>query len=306
MAVIAILRDLWRHRRLVLVGFFIAFAAMLLVMFRFAFDGGPQLESRQYDVGVASTAVHIDSQSSQTVDLGGSEVQVDVAGLAARAKVLANLLAVRPLRDEIASSAGVSPDRLITELSSTTEPGAPPAVATDVAIDRDDPAANVVSLQTSETVPIITVNTQAPARGTAMRLATSTVKTLRTYLDTESAESGNPIPLDRQLVMRELGEPSSATTRRGPGKAQAVFVFLLLLGLWCGGVLVVAGLSRALWQQTAEGANAADARDLQALRLPPPDREDERPARAAPARVGERPDHELWLPPSEETPSRVA
>ncbi len=306
MAVFAILRDLWRHRRLVLVGLFLATAVMLLVMFRFTFDGSPQLESRQYDVGVASTAVHIDSQSSQTVDLGAAEVEVDVTTLAARAKLLANLLVTRPLRDEIARSSDVGPDLLITELSSTTEPGAPPAVATDVKVDRDDPAANVVSLQTSETVPIITVNTQAPTKETAARLAASTVATLRAYLKGETAQSANPIPLGRQLVMRELGEPTAAISRRGPGKAQAVGVFLLLLGIWCGGVLVIAALSRALWQQTAESEDVVDDRELRSLRLPPSDREDERPAGTAPARVGERPDHELWLPPSEETPSRVA
>ncbi len=306
MAIFAVLRDLWRHRRLVLVGLLLATAVMLLVMFRFTFDGSPQLESRQYDVGVASTAVHIDSLSSQTVDLGASEVEVDVTTLAVRAKLLANLLATRPLRDDIARAAGVRPDVLITELSSTTEPDAPPAVATDVTVDRDDPAANVVSLQTSETVPIITVNTQAPTQRTAARLAASTVTTLRHFLEVETAESANPIPGARQLVMRELGEPSAATTRRGPGKAQAVGVFLLLLGLWCGGVLVIAGLSRALWQQTAEGEGPADDRELRALQLPPRDGQDERPAGAAPARVGERSDHKLWLPPSEETPSRVA
>ena len=150
------------------------------------------------------------------------------------------------------------------------------------------------------------MNTQAPTKRTAARPAASTVATLRAFLKGETAQSANPIPGGRQLVMRELGEPTAATTRRGPGKAQAVGVFLLLLGLWCGGVLVIAGLSRALWQQTAESEDPADDRELRALQLPPSDREDERPAGTAPACVGERPDHKLWLPPSEETPSRVA
>lgn len=297
MAFVAVLRELWRHRLLVLLGVAIALVAQLLLTFNVTLGIPPKLESRQYDVGVASSAVFIDSQSSQVADLGsGGEVQVDVSSLSARAKLLANLLVTRPLRDEIAVASKVPPDRLITELSSTTEPGAPPPEASDANLRRDDPDANIISLQTSETVPIITVNAQAPTEETAARLAASTVETLRTYL--ASVVSSNRVPDVRQLVMRPLGEPTSATSRRGPGKSKAATIFVLLLALWCGGILGVSALSTA-WRQ-------ALVADQFAPNLSPPDPEGEAPAGIAPTDVSESPDDELRSVPPPQTTSRVA
>src|SRR5262245_3315046 len=125
MAAVAIIRELWRFRRLVVVGVVLAITAQLLILYNVTPGLPPTFETRQYEVGVASGAVLIDSQSSQSVDLGTTEVEVDVGSLSARAKLLANLLVTRPLRDEIATAAGVAPDKLLAELSSTTEPGAP-------------------------------------------------------------------------------------------------------------------------------------------------------------------------------------
>src|SRR5690606_13982689 len=97
----------------------LALAVLILMLYRVTPGLPPQVESRQYQVGIASGAVLIDSQLSQTVDLGGADedIEVDVASLAARARLLANLLVTRPLRDDIARMSGVAPNRLITELS---------------------------------------------------------------------------------------------------------------------------------------------------------------------------------------------
>jgi hypothetical protein len=302
MAAIGVLRDLLRHRRVVVVGVLIAVSAMVLMVYRVTPGLPPSFESRQYEVGVASGAVLIDSQSSQAVDLGTAEVKVDVGSLSARAKLLANLLVTRPLRDEIATQAGVRPDRLITELSSTTEEGTPPPEATDVTVGVDDPDANIISLQTSDTVPIITVNAQAPTEETAARLAASTIARLQEYLDTVSAD--NQVPDIRKLVMRPLGEPTSSVASRGPGKRQAVMVFLFLLVLWCGGVLILARVAKAWWQAAAYESPADP--DLFPRNGLVPHAEDEAPGRLPAARPGERPHHEAWLPPGSESTSRVA
>jgi hypothetical protein len=301
-----VLRDLLRHRWVVLLGVLIALTAGLLAMFRVSFGPLPGLESRQYEVGVASAAVLIDSQSSQAVDLGTAEVKVDVGSLSARAKLLANLLVTRPLRDDIARQAGVSPDRLITQLSSTTEPGAPPPEASDVTVQADDPEANIISLQTSDTVPIITVNAQAPAEKTAGALAASTIGRLQEYLDSVSA--ANQVPDIRKLVMRPLGEPTATTAPRGPGKRQAVIVFLLLLAVWCGGVLLMARLAKDWWRVAAyeEGVqNPPFSDDPLGLDLPP-DPGDEAAGGAPEPPVGERADGEHWLPPLPDSTSRAA
>jgi hypothetical protein len=309
MAAIGLLRDLLRLRRLVLVGAILALAAALLMTFRVSFDPAPSLSSRQYDVGIASAAILIDSQSSQAVDLGGGgEVLVDVGSLAVRARLLANLLVTRPLRDEIAAEAGVRPDQLITELSSTTEPGAPPPEASEVTLRPDDPRANILRLQTSDTVPIVTVNAQAPDKATAARLAAATVSQLERYL--ESVAAANRVPDVRQLVMRRLGEPTAVTARRGPARSNGVMIFIVLFGLWCGGVLAVSAVSRAWWQQAAAYDSAGDGRmgeDLWAPDLPPaPNGEVEAAGWARPGDVGEGANDDPWLPPAPESTSRVA
>jgi hypothetical protein len=301
MAAIGVFRDLFRHRRVVVVGVLIALTATVLMVYRVSPGLPPSFESRQYQVGIASGAVLIDSQSSQAVDLGTAEVKVDVGSLSSRAKLLANLLVTRPLRDEIAIQAGVHPDRLIAQLSSTTEPGAPPPEASDVTVQLDDPDANIISLQTSDTVPIITVNAQAPTEKTAARLAASTIARLQQYL--ESVAAANELPDIRKLVMRPLGVPTSAVATRGPSKRQAVVAFMLLLFLWCGGVLILARVAKAWWQAAAYESNVDP--DLFADGLAPHP-EGEPPGRLATARPGERPHDEDWLPPASESASRVA
>jgi hypothetical protein len=263
----------------------------------------PQVESRQYDVGVSSVAVLIDSQSSQVVDLGGGEVRTDVVALAARAKLLSNLLATRPLRDDIARLAGVQPDRLITKVSSTTEEVKQPVSeeALGIVVGPDAPDANLLQLQTSETVPIITVAAQAPEEGTASRIAAATVTTLRKYLDSVAAT--NRVPDVRQLVMRPLGEPTSATARRGPATSRAMAIAVLLMLAWCGGILLVPALSTA-WRQ-AEVADQFDPDQFDPDGLPP-DPELEAPGGLAPFGAGEGADDEHGPVEAADAAPRVA
>lgn len=298
--ILSALRKLRRHWRLTILGVYLALMAQLVMMLHITPGLPPTVQSRQYEVGVASAAVLIDSQSSQSVDLGGGgKVKVDVAVLSARAKLLANLLVTRPLRDDIAMGSGLRPNRLITRLSSTTEPGAPPSPASDTTVDADDPDAGVLDLQTSETVPIITVNAQAPSEQTAARLAASTITTLRRYL-TSVAEQ-NRVPDVRQLVMRPLGRPVSALSQRGPSEKRGAFVFVVMLACWCAGILAVSGLRRA-WRQAAADEDAEERRGASSAPY------GEHEASRAPLllRVSEGSDHEPRPPPPPEATSRVA
>jgi hypothetical protein len=308
MTVVAIARELWRHRLVVIVGALLVLVAQLTSVYRVGLGVPPTFDSRQYHVGIASGAVLIDSQSSQTVDLGGGEVKVDVGALSARAKLLANLLVTRPLRDEIAGAAGVSTTRLITQLSSTTEPGTPPSEATDVSVQPTDPDANIVSLQTSDTVPIITINAQAPSERTATQIVQSTVSTLRSYLD--SIAASNAVPENRKLVMRALGKPTSATALRGPRKSHAALLFIVLMSLWCAAILAFSGLAKAWRSPASDEAWQRLGRSGDVLADPPSDPladfEYEPAGPDGPASVGEGADDDLWLPPPADSSSRVA
>jgi hypothetical protein len=297
MAVVGILRELWHRRLLVLAGVVLALAVHVLLTYHVTPGLPPKLESRQYEVGVASAAVLIDSQSSQVVDLGGGEVRTDVVALATRAELLANLLASRPLRDDIAEKAGVPADRLITKVSSSSEEIRQPAPdeSLDVVVSADDVDANILRLQTSDTVPIISVGAQAPEQRVAAKIAAATVATLSSYL--QSVAATNRVPDVRQLVMRPLGEPTSAMARRGPGVRSAMFASVLLLMAWCGGILLFARLSNA-WRQ----AVVADQFESE-LAL---DAEREAAGQVMAVGVGEGPHDELEPAHPPDATSRVA
>ena len=68
MDTVTILRDLWRARRVVL---FVWFVALLAGMRGALQDlaGRRQLETRKYEVGVATTSILIDTPSSQVVEI---------------------------------------------------------------------------------------------------------------------------------------------------------------------------------------------------------------------------------------------
>jgi hypothetical protein len=164
----------------------------------------------------------------------------------------------------------------------------------------------VLSLQTSDTVPIVTVNAQAPDKETAGRLAAATVSRLERYL--ESVAAANRVPDVRQLVMRPLGEPTAVTARRGPARSQGVMVFILLFALWCAGVLGISAVSKAWWQAAAysEGDDGLPAALWPPDLAPAPNGEPEAARGARPSDIGEGSDDEPWLPPAPESASRVA
>jgi hypothetical protein len=243
------LRLLWRRRWVVCVGIGLALAAAILMAYRVDPGGSPMLESRQYEVGVASASVLVDSRSSQVVDLGGGEASgADTATLAARARLLANLIATSPLKEQIAALADVEPTSLVTRVTGDAPVANPTPVATGTTIDPGDPKVNILDLQTTESVPIITVNVQSGDERAAKLLAGSAVGELTRYL--RSVAAGNRVPDARQLVVAPLGAASSATTQKGPGRALSAAAFAFVLAAWCLGILATTALA-AGWRRAA-------------------------------------------------------
>jgi hypothetical protein len=241
------LRQLWRQRFLVAVGFGLALLAGTLITYSIS-GFPPKLESRQYVVGVATASVFVDSASSQVADLGGEAKLSDVASLTVRAQLLANLLGTSPLREQIARQAGISPETLVA-ISPDDAADTGTTVSVGATLDESDRRASVVNLSVRETVPIITVAVRAPDRATAARLASSTVTRLKQYLGSVAAV--DRVPNSRRLVVKPLGSAHSATEPRGPGRVLAVGISVLLLLLWCGAILAIAGFARG-WRQAAE------------------------------------------------------
>ena len=193
------LRELWRLRRVVRVGIVLAILGALLVSYHVSLGVPPQLDSRQYSAGVAEAQVLVDSPNSQVVDLGGGDsadeeesAQIDILGLTTRARLLASLMSSSPLKDNVASAAGIRPDKLIVVGPAGEETA--PRATTGTTVALGDRQANVITLYVDETLPIIVIQSEAPEAGTAGRLAGAAVDELRTYLDRRPRRSRSRTP----------------------------------------------------------------------------------------------------------------
>ena len=210
MDIVTILRDLWRSRRYVVGVCILAVVAGLSVVYKL-----PGLESRRFDVGVASARVLIDTPSSQVVNVAprGSDTT------AARADLLATLMVDGVVKSTIAQNTGLVPSKLIGITQAATDPSA--AGPTPVSVPSG-PSAYVLSTQiltnsAGEELPIIALDTQAPTQAQAARLATSAMNGLRDYLNSKAALQR--VPDADRLQVNGLGAPQSSTVTRGPSSA---------------------------------------------------------------------------------------
>jgi hypothetical protein len=267
MGAVTILRQLWRTRLLVAVGLALALFLGIVMAYRVTPGFPPTFKSRQYEVGIASAAVLVDSRSSQVVDVGGGPTRPNVDQLSIRARLLANLMATSPLKDEIAARAGVHSGWLIGHAPteggpiSSRVPEGPSA-----SISESDPRASVLRLYVNETLPIITADTRAPDAVTAARIASSAIVELQRYLN--AATAANRLPDDRTLVLSRLGPAKSGVETQGHGPLLGLLLFVFVFGLWCAAIIAGSGLARA-WRQAAEDS-AAEAAARAPIAPPPP------------------------------------
>ena len=254
MQFVSILRDLWRHRLIVVMGLAFALPIGILMAYSVSVGFPPQFQSRQYDAGIGSAAVLVDSADSQIGDIGGKQTTADVVSLSQRARLIANLAATNPLKDEIAKHAGVRPDYLIASapVEGPTVKATP--LSTGSSLDENDPRAIVMKIRVAETLPIITAEVRAPTPAIAARVATSTAESITTYVNSVSTK--DQVPAARKLVVERLGAAKSATVKRGPRALMGLAVFLLIFGLWCAGIVVAVRLAR-MWRRASEEMPAA-------------------------------------------------
>jgi len=253
MQLVAVLQELWLHRVLVVPVVLISLLAGGATAYRITLPA--DVESRQYELGIASVRALVDTPSSQVVNLGG-DTGTDIASLSARASLLASLLTSAPIKDQIAKRAGLTPRALVTP---ATTAAAQADDITDAYVTAADPRAHTLSasVPTLEKgqLPMIYVETQAPDAEQAARLADHAIAQLKTHLSTVAAEER--LPEARRLVITQLGPARSATVRRGPGLAKAIFIAILVCGLGLGSILGTTWLVRA-WRLAPTRAPAGE------------------------------------------------
>lgn len=247
---VTILRELWQRR--IYVGVAAGLAILVGGMLAYRLSLPP--ETRQYDVGIATTHILVDTPQSQVVDVSpkGS------GSLGSRANLLANLMTEGEVKAAIARRAGLRPNQLLAGVDTGT--GLPPDVASaagsrDVHLLTTRPESNSAGVP----LPIIELDAQAPDPASASRLASAAVAGLRSYLDSRAASEN--VSAAHRLDVRGLGEPQVADAVRGPGRLVALgaAVFVFLLG--CAAILIAPAIARTWRAVSDQDAQSDDERD---------------------------------------------
>jgi hypothetical protein len=234
-----LLRDLWRLRLLVAAVAILATLAGLAVAYRL-----PSMESRKYEVGVATARMLVDTPKSQVIEVApkGSEA------LGVRAGLLASLMVEGELKDSIAKRAGLQPD----ELQGVSTAGAEPGAAGDAPNTRGYVlTTSVLGATAGEQLPIIQIETQAPNAPAAAKLADAAVAALGSYLDSRAA--AEQVSAGERLRVTGLGAAQARQEVRGPRLLLAVAAAILLFALGCATMLGMFALVRAWRAMSTKG-----------------------------------------------------
>jgi hypothetical protein len=252
MDTVTILRDLWRLRLAVVVILVLAVLAGVALVFKL-----PSLESRKYEVGVATARILVDTPSSQVVEVApkGSDT------LGIRANLLASLMVDGVVKSAIAQRAGIPPEKLVGISEASSEPGPvakPPG-------PRDFVLTTRVLVNTGgDQLPIIEIDVQAPDRANAAKLGVAAMEGLRDYLDSTAAKQ-QVADADR-LKVSGLGAPQAVTEVRGPSITVGVIAVLFTFGFGSATLLgfraLVAALRAASAREKLRGSGLVYTEDL--------------------------------------------
>jgi hypothetical protein len=246
MDLITILRALWRGRLFVVLGTLVAVAAGVVIAYRVTPGVPPKLESRQYNVALGTVNVLVDTPDSQVIDLDPSGADA----VSTRASLLASLISTSPIKSAIATRVGIPADELVVlGPQAGTAGSTAPASGTKSAVSANGRRANIISIRTDETLPVISIDTQAPTERGAILLAEGAAAGLQDYLTT--VVKSQKVPEKRRLVLRTLGTPEVGVSVRGPRKAYGVGLALFLLAFFCASIVLLPGIARGLREAAA-------------------------------------------------------
>jgi hypothetical protein len=232
MELISIARLLWRRRIIVGVGLLVAVAVGAL-----AADGqlpgsggSPAPESRN-----AAVRVLVDTATSQLVTPDPRSADT----VAARAVLIADLMASDAAKAEIARRVHIRPAQLAVLGPGVTVPTIPTKLSERTATTLEGaPEPYAVTLYAEGEVPIVAIEARAPGAPEARALARAAAATVASLTAPPKPE------MKRGFVAQPLGPPVVARAESGSGPAAfAVAAFLATLAIWCGCVVLASGLT---------------------------------------------------------------
>lgn len=198
----------------------------------------PGLKPRALDLATAQAQVVVDTPYSAALDLRQSVD--DIEPLKQRAVLLGTLMASEAVRADIAHRAGLPADQL--QIVAPRTPDQPRAVTQSGA--KQGPGDLLKStdqyrleIQANPTVPLLTINAQAPTADASQELANAAVSGLGDYLDELAASEKTPS--DLQVKLRQLGTAKGEVINRGVRFQVILIVFCLVFALSCAATILV-------------------------------------------------------------------
>ncbi|HEX5926795.1 MAG TPA: hypothetical protein VFY45_23415 [Baekduia sp.] len=252
MQTVTILRQLWRRRVATALIALVSVVAGVLVVSKVSLSP-LHLESRKYDVGIATARILVDTPESQVVDV--SPRGSDTLGI--RANLLANLMVDGVVKSAIAKRAGLAPNAFYGVAESATDPAAesPPKNPREAMVLRT----KVLMTPDGDRMPIIEIEAQAPGTDGARKLADASISGLSDYLNTKAAQ--DHVADARRLRVSGLGVAQARMAPRGPrlvyGLAAALLLFLAGCTAMLGGSRLIQAF-RAAGRDDARRAAEAD------------------------------------------------
>jgi hypothetical protein len=238
METVTILRVLWSRRRVVAGVLVLALLIGTAMAYRL-----PSLDSRTYQVGVATSRIFVDTPNSQVVEVapkGGDT-------LGTRAGLIASLMVDGTIKASIARRAGLGPQQFdaISESAAETSPAVPTPTARSRVL-----MTSVVTNAAGDDLPIIQIQAQAANAQQAARLAAAAVSGLRDYLNTKAAEQR--VPGAKRLQVDGLGPPQARAVTRGPRRLIALIAVLVVALGGCAAIVAGSRIAAAWREEQAE------------------------------------------------------
>jgi hypothetical protein len=211
--------------------------------------------------GVAGFGVHQAAKSSvyaaattqMVVDAPRSalgDIQSSLEPFTARAGVFALLMTSPQALNAIGDAAGIPGNRIAAE-------GPPQANLPQVG-SSPTPINTPYKLQLNQdpTLPTVDIYAQAPTAQEAVKLANGAVTGFATYL--KSLQVQGSVPTGQRVEIRQLGSAIGGVVNSAASTKMAGIVGIVVLLLWCGGILFFAKL-RTAWVGRSSGGPADDA-----------------------------------------------
>jgi hypothetical protein len=237
------LKTLWFRRRLVALGAVIAMFAALLSVYSVGLFP-PSLTSRTNVFATASTQLLVDAPNSAFADL-----ENDLTPLETRASVFARFLASPAATELIARDAGVPADSI--EAQGPYDINLPTIQQEPTSGQRSsqiigEGALYRLRFENNPVLPIVSVFAQAPTKDEAIALAEAAPTALSSYIARLQARQNTP--LNRRVVIRELGKADGGVVNQGASLQIAMLVFFVVFGAWCMLLIPAQTLARG-WRE---------------------------------------------------------